>query len=160
MLTIITSIIGFLGGFVPDVLKYFKQKQDNAHELAIMDKQIEAQKILHEQRIEEINVQADVAESQALYKVSEIKQTGVKWADAFLALYNGSVRPSITYLFTGLYVFVKVAQVKSLMVGSGVSLLDAVKYTYTELDMSCLTLVLSYWFGARAAAKVFGWNKK
>ena len=155
MLTILTSIIGFVGGFVPDILKYFKQKQDNAHELEVMKLQMEAQEKLHTQRLEEINAQADIAESKALYESAKIEYTGVGWVDGTIGFLNGTVRPVVAYLFVGLYSVVKLAQVYSMVEGSGTTYLDAVKYTYTELDMSCLMLVLSYYFGQRMATKVF-----
>jgi hypothetical protein len=155
MLALIASGLGFLGGFVPSILEYFKNKQDNKHELDIMKLQIERDKLQHTYKIEEINVNADVQESVALYDHSKTELTGVKWADALLALYNGSVRPSITYIFTGLYCTVKLAQITSMVKSSGTTVLDAIKYTYTENDMACLMLVLSYWFGQRMAAKVF-----
>ena len=160
MIALLGSVLGFVGGFIPDILKYFKSKQDNAHEIEILKLQMEAQKQLHTERLEEINVQADIEESKALYESSRIEKSGVGWADAILNLYNGSVRPSITYLFTGLYCTVKLAQVYSMVHGSGTGWLDAVKYTYTENDMACLMLTLCYWFGQRAAGKAFGWNKK
>jgi hypothetical protein len=155
MIALLGSLVGFIGGFVPSILKYFQQKQDNKHELDVMQLQMQAQAQLHTEKIEEINVTGDIEESKALYTNAKIEQTGVKWADAMLALFNGTVRPVITYLFTGLYVIVKLAQVQSMVKGSGTTVLDAVKYTYTETDMSCLMLVLSYWFGQRMAQKVF-----
>jgi hypothetical protein len=155
MIAILGSLIGFVGGFIPDILKYFKQKQDNAHELDVLKLQMEAQKQLHTERLEEINAEADISESKALYESSKMEKTGVGWVDAILNLYNGSVRPTITYLFTGLYCTVKLAQVYSMVHGSGTGWLDAVKYTYTEMDMSCLMLCLSYYFGQRMSAKVF-----
>lgn len=155
MIALLGSLLGFVGGFIPQILKYFQNKQDYAHEIDIMKLQMEAQAQLHTERLEEINAEADINESKALYESAQIEKTGVRWADALLAVYNGTVRPTITYLFTGLYVTVKIGQVASMVKGSGTSVLDAVKYTYTEVDMSCLMLVLSYWFGQRMASKVF-----
>ena len=155
MIAILGSIIGFIGGFIPDIIKYFKSKQDNKHEIEIMELQIKAQSQLHTERLEEINAEADIAESKALYESAKIELTGVKWADATLALYNGTVRPTVTYLFTGLYCTVKIAQIYSLVKVSGVTVLDAVFHTYTENDFACLLLCLSYFFGQRMSAKVF-----
>lgn len=155
MIALLGSALGFIGGFIPDIIKYFKNKQDNAHELAVLELQIKAQSQAHTERLEEINANADISESAALYSSAKIEQTGVKWADALLSLYNGSVRPSITYLFTGLYCTVKLAQVYSMVKISGTGILDAIKYTYTENDMACLMLCLSYYFGQRMSAKVF-----
>ena len=35
MLAILSAILGFAGPFIPELLKLFRQKQDNAHELAV-----------------------------------------------------------------------------------------------------------------------------
>jgi len=67
MLTIISAIIGFVGGFIPELFKLWNKKEDNKHELAVLDKQIEANRLLHEHKLEEINTQADIKESIALY---------------------------------------------------------------------------------------------
>lgn len=154
MVALIGSILGFVGGFIPNILKYFQQKQDYAHEIEIMKLQMEAQAQLHTERLEEINTEADVKESEALYNSAKIEKTGVGWADAVLALYNGTVRPTITYIFTLLYTAVKLGQIVS-FVEEGSTVLNAIEATYTETDMACLMLVLSYWFGQRMSTKVF-----
>jgi hypothetical protein len=141
MLTIISAVIGFIGGLAPEVIKFFNAKGDRKHELDIMDRQIEMQKQGAMQRLEEINVQSDVAESIALYKSAETKITGYKWLDGLIEAYNSGVRPSITYavlLFYGLHKF------------------EITTREFTEFDQSTLMLVLGYWFGQRAAIKIFG----
>src|SRR5574343_265914 len=100
MIALIGSALGFIGGFIPEILKFFKQKQENKHEINILKLQMQAQSQLHTERLEEINAEADISESRALYESAKIEKTGVGWADAVLGLYNGTVRPTITYLFT------------------------------------------------------------
>jgi hypothetical protein len=68
MLSIATAIIGFLGAFAPEIIKYFNTKRDQAHELEILKVQAEMQKEGHLEKMEEINANADIAESQALYQ--------------------------------------------------------------------------------------------
>lgn len=154
MFSIFSSIIGFLGGFMPDVLKYFKQKQDNAHELSMLDKQIEMAKVAHTQAVEIKNMDADIAESQALYKSAELKPSGVGWIDGLLYFYNSTVRPTITYGFVGLYGLHKVSAIK-LAMDSGTDKWLILRDSYTEYDQATLSLVLGYWFGQRMATKVF-----
>ncbi len=154
MLSIITAIIGFAGGFIPDILKLLKQKRDNEHELALLDKQIRMQEIIHTQRLEEINTEADIRESEALYKSSELKPSGVMWVDAALYFYNGTVRPSVAYAFVGLYAITKYAQLQ-LAFAANMDKWQAIEKVYTEYDQATLTLVLGYYFGQRSAAKVF-----
>ena len=155
MLTIISAIIGFVGGFIPELLKLWNKKEDNKHELAVLDKQIEANRLLHEQKLEEINTQADIKESIALYEASKIEQTGVKWADVFLAVYNGTVRPTITYGFVGLYMWVKFTMIYTYMWIQELPAIQTAQAVWTEFDNSALMLVLGYYFGQRMAQKVF-----
>lgn len=159
MLTILSAIVGFIGGFVPELLKLWNKKEDNKHELAVLDKQIEAQKLLHTQKIEEINTEADIKESIALYESSKIETTGVKWADAFLAVYNGTVRPTITYGFVGMYMLVKGTMVYTYLIEQKMPTIQVAQNVWTEFDNSTLMLVLGYWFGQRMAAKVFHLGK-
>ena len=62
---------------------------------------MEMQKLGHQQRLEEIEVQADIVESKALYKHD--RPVGVAWVDSLRA----SVRPVITYAFFLLFAAVK-----------------------------------------------------
>jgi hypothetical protein len=62
------------------------------HELAVMQLQMQMQAQGHQEQLEEINAQADISESAALYKTYT---TGISWVDAL----NGTVRPVIAYAF-------------------------------------------------------------
>jgi hypothetical protein len=141
MFTLISALLGFLGGLAPELIKFLKDKQDKKHELNVMDKQAAIQSQLHTERLEEINIQGDISEAVALYKSAETKLTGYKLLDGLIELYNSGVRPTITYLVIALYASEK---------------LDLTKYDYTEFDQSTLMLILGYWFGQRSAQKFFG----
>lgn len=156
MIAVLSAIIGFVGGFIPEILRLWSKKQDQAHELAMMNVQIEANKILHTQRLEEINTEADIKESIALYENAKIELTGVRWADASLAIYNGSVRPTITYGFVGMYMFVKFSMLYTYLYIQKMPVIQVAQHIWTEFDNSTLMLVLGYWFGQRMAAKTFG----
>ena len=66
MLTLLGSLLGFVTSAFPDLLGLFRDWQDRKHELAILDRQMEQMALGHQQRLEEIEVQADIAESKAL----------------------------------------------------------------------------------------------
>lgn len=66
MIEIFSAVLGFAAPFLPELLKYFNRKQDNAHELEMMKLQIEKGAAEHTWRIEEINTTADIAESATL----------------------------------------------------------------------------------------------
>ena len=71
MLTLLGSLLGFLSSAFPDFLKLWRDHADRKHELAILQMQMKQQRQGHTHRLEEINVQADIAESRALYKTSD-----------------------------------------------------------------------------------------
>lgn len=68
MMTLLGSLLGFLSAAFPDLLKLFRDTQDRRHELKILELQLEQQRQGHTNRLEEIQVQGDIAESRALYK--------------------------------------------------------------------------------------------
>jgi hypothetical protein len=166
MLTAITSIIGFLGGFIPTILKLFQSMEDHKHELAILKVQAEMQAQGHKERLEEIKLssevkiaeieaEADSKESENLYKPMQPIQTGWSVADGILNLYNGTIRPTVTYGFVFFYWIVKYAQYQVLQANNQNTWAN-IKELYGEFDQSALVLVLSYYFGQRQARWVFG----
>lgn len=66
MLTVLSALLGFVGPFIPELIKFFRQKQDNAHELALLEMQTKIAASEHMYRMEEINATADIAEMQTL----------------------------------------------------------------------------------------------
>ncbi len=152
MLTIVGALLGFITSFAPALLKFWTQKEDHKHELNVMNIQKEMQAQGHKERLEEINVNADVQESLAQMKASKIEPSGVRWVDAFLYFLNGTVRPTITYWYFATYQLVKVAiyvQIRR----SGVEWAPALASLWTETDMAMLATVLGFWFGQRQLAK-------
>ena len=59
--TLLGSILVFVTSVARDVVQYFQDRKDKAHELAILDRQIERDQVLHDQRLEEITLEADGA---------------------------------------------------------------------------------------------------
>src|SRR5437870_420358 len=71
MLTLLGSLLGFIGSLIPEFFKFFREKADRGHELNILDRQMELWKIQHTHRLEEIrgfgHIMEDIAEIRALY---------------------------------------------------------------------------------------------
>jgi len=143
MFSIIGSVIGFLGSIIPNLLKLWQDKKDKEHELAILNIQVERDKLGFAQKMEEINVQADIAESEALYK--SLQPVGVKWVDGLI----GTVRPIITYSFFGLYGAIKYWQF--ITYGASHDLFTL----WTDADMTIFCTIISFWFGSRTFQKLY-----
>ncbi|MBN8531560.1 MAG: hypothetical protein J0L97_06855 [Alphaproteobacteria bacterium] len=93
----------------------------------------------HANRLEEIQTQADIAESRALYRTYN---TGIRWVDAL----NGTVRPVIAYAFFLLYAVVKAMQFSA----------DLPWLLWTEEDQAIFAGIISFYFGQRAMSKMRG----
>ena len=143
MLSLVGSLLGFGTSFLPKVMDYFQDRSDKKHELQVMEVQIRQQKELASQKLEAVNVEADIREIESLHK--SMQPTGVKWVDGL----RGSVRPVITYAFFGLFIFVEVSAYLSLT-AAGVSGLDAVNAVWDEDTKALFAAVIAFWFGGRA----------
>lgn len=172
MLSILTAVLGFAGPFVPEVLRWMRDKDDKKHELAMMDKQVAMAEREHQFRLAEIDALADVKEAEQLRKPQrsygvQLIDAADKWAEttwgkclispAFYAyvlldVLNSIVRPAVTLLVIGFYVAYKWALLKQ----AGGNVLAV----WGENDWAVVTLVLGFWFGGRMAKEAFGGNAK
>ncbi len=148
MLTLFGGLLGLLTSALPTLLGLWQGRQDKKHELKILEVQAGLARLGHAQRLEEIQVQADVAESAALYRPQA--RSGVRWVDGL----NASVRPVVTYLFLAAYLSVKVATYHLMtMVILDTTMAQAVTRLWNADDMAIFMAVLGYWFGSRSLAK-------
>ena len=149
MITLAGAIIGLLGSFLPDLLSFFKAKQEHLFEMEMMRLQIEGQERLHTLKLEEINVQADIAEAGALYKHAS-RPTGIAWIEGLI----GSVRPVITYCFFVLYASVKASQMTLALSALGGDWARALPAIWHEQDQVIFATIICFWFGGRAMQKL------
>ena len=151
MLTLLGSLLGFVSSAFPDLLKLWQEHQDRRYELAILDRQMEQMKLGHSQRLEEIAVEADIAESQALY-IHDSQLFGVWWIDGLRA----SVRPVVTYAFFLLFTTVKTSALYVLISEEGLTMIQALPQIWDPETQALFAAVMSFWFGKRALAKARG----
>lgn len=147
--TLIGSVIGFLASSIPAVLNFFKERSDKKHELILLDKQIEMQKLLGNQRLDEIQVQGDIQQIQSAYQFAN-KPTGIRWVEMLQA----SVRPIITYAFFALFCYVKIILIGWLFYVYIKDIYYFSFYDYTSMvwDSESKTIfatIVTFWFGSR-----------
>jgi hypothetical protein len=147
MLSLLGTLLGFGTSFLPKVMDYFQDRSDKKHELLVMEVQIKQQKEIALQKLEMVNVEADIREVEALQKSMQTP-TGVRWIDGL----RGSVRPVITYAFFLLFCFVEVSAYLALT-ANGVSGLDAINAVWDEDTKALFAAVIAFWFGGRAVAR-------
>ena len=172
MLELFSAVLGFCAPFLPEVLKYFNRKVDNAHELAMMRLQAELADKQHTYRMDEIGIQGDISEAIELHKPQE--SFGVQLLDAakgqglsgwalypafylfcILDFLAGMVRPGITYAAFSFYVVVKWAEL-AIARANNSPLSAALLQVWSQEDRAIVILVLTYWFGNRSAKAAFG----
>lgn len=141
---------GALGGLLriaPEIMKFFDRKNERAHEIAMFDKQLEADRQRGEQAIREGELAQDTARiSGGLEALMEgIKAqgqlTGVRWVDAM----NQTVRPLVTYILLSLYVGAKCATMYLAYQG-GVTLPQVLENSYNEADVAMLSGCINFFF--------------
>ncbi len=140
MITLLGSLLGFLASFAPELLKMWSAASDRKQELAILQLQMQAQKDGYAAKLEEINSNADIAESQSVHLPMQI--IGIKWVDAL----NDVIRPILTLAYFFLMAFAKVSAIIS--IGSTV-FLDNPWIVWSQDDGAIWASIISFWFGGR-----------
>ena len=145
MLTLLGSLLGFLGSAFPQILKLFQEAHDRRHELAILNLQMEQQRQGHQQRLEEIKSDGEIKQSLALYQ-HDSQPAGYKWVEALRA----SVRPVLTYAFFLLFAAVKIAGLYTMVGFDGMSLAVALPLIWDAETQALFAAIMTFWFGQRA----------
>jgi hypothetical protein len=141
MLSLVGSILGFGTSFLPKVLGYFEEKRDQAHELQMMDKQLEQQLQIGKQKMQMMNIDADIRETETLHKEhASITSKSSQWCVNLSA----SVRPIITYCL-----FIEFA---ILTLSVNMDWITAQQYTmiWNAEFQAVWAAVVSFWFGQRS----------
>src|SRR6056300_1062669 len=101
MIALLGSVLGFGTSFLPQVLDFFKQKQDHKHKL-------EELKIRGELAAQGVDLQVKVLDKQAEIEETKAIYNYANPTSGFSAGLSASVRPVITYAFFALFVATKV----------------------------------------------------
>lgn len=148
-MTLLSLLGGGLMRMLPELLGLFNKRTDNAHELAMMDKQIELEKAKGAEDRATIQLQGDVNSAVALLDAqkaalqSQMQVTGSKWVDAL----NFLVRPLTTYYFLAFYGMVKLAML--VIACQSADAWHAILQVWSEDDKTILSGILSFWFVGR-----------
>ena len=134
-------MLGFGTSFLPKILGFFEEKRDQAHELAMMDKQLEQQLQLGEQKLQMMDTQADIEETKSLHaEHASITQKSSQWCVNL----SSSVRPVITYALFASYTSLTIMLAFGYIDGDLFALLWAAD-GMAPIFAACV----SFWFGSR-----------
>ena len=154
MIELLSLLGGGLFRLFPSVLEFFNKKRDLEHELRLLDRQMDLEKLRWQFKSEEIKLASEAAAeaewAKALPAAQKQTITKIGWVDAM----NASVRPILTYwwcllLYTGykcINVYVAIA--------GGAGLLEIAGVLVTEFDQAVIGSIVGFWFLDRALRKM------
>ncbi|KAA3649402.1 MAG: hypothetical protein DWQ11_18850 [Proteobacteria bacterium] len=156
--TLLGTLFGGLFRLAPEALKWLDRKDERKHELAMFDKQLEADKLKGDQAIAQIDAQADAtigaAEIQAIIEATKAQaaQTGIRWVDAFNAL----MRPTITFWWVIVLYSVALWARFDVLVAGGQSNVQAILALWGTDEKAIVASIISFWFVDRSLRKMSG----
>lgn len=148
---------GLLGGamrLIPEGIKFFTQKSEQAHELKMTELQLKVDTARAAHELDLVHAQASAAtqagELSALVESvkAQARPTGIAWVDAI----SSTVRPFITYWWMALLSLHK-AITLTIAAKSAHTLAEFNGATWSTTDAGTLSMILSYWFIDRTLAK-------
>lgn len=167
MLSLISTLGGLLISGLPQLLKFFQNKADQSHELALARLQNErelalaAQGFAAQQKVEEIRTDQVMMQAEAQMTEAALKhdEKVLEKASQWVANFVGTVRPTVTYIFVLELVLINAFMALYLWnhpdLIKGID--DVVKYStliFSEDEMAMLGGIIGFWFGSRQ------WSKK
>ena len=146
---------GLLGGvmrFAPELLKFFSGKRDQAHELAMLDREMQFATLRGEQEMRRVDAAMSIAELAAMGEALKEQGETARTAGWFVAALSALVRPIVTYWFVILFSTVKIVGM-SMAIDAGSDWKEVVLQSWTVEDMSMFSMIISFWFVSRSIAK-------
>lgn len=152
MFELLSLIFGGALRLLPEVLKLFSAKRDQAHELEMTKLQLQIDQARAQQQIDLAHTQgaiaADTAEMAAMVEALKAQSapSGVPWSDSL----SSSVRPVLTYWWClVLYTAYKTITVLVAIHG-GATLAAIAPLLVTEFDRMVISSIFSFWFVDRS----------
>lgn len=159
--TLFGTLLGGVFRMAPELLKWFDRKDERKHELAMFDRQLEADRVKAQSAQQLAQTQVDgqisVAELEAMISATKAQGqiTGVGWVDGL----NTLMRPLITFWWViVLYTAALVAQYVVLVQG-GSGHLDAITQLWGTEEKSIVASIIAFWFVDRSIRHINGNGK-
>lgn len=153
ILTLLSAVFGGLLRLAPEVFKLLDAKDDRAHELAMVDRQIQLQTLTGQQKLGEIQAQGaitiDAASLQAIAAANLAQSQMAVAAGPLAAFISSLVRPTVTYFIVALWGAYKVSLIIASYHSSG-SMVQTLSTSWTEEDAAMLSMILSFWYVGRS----------
>lgn len=156
--TLLGSLFGGAFRLAPEILKWLDRKNERAHEAAMFDKQLEADRQRGQMALEQIHAKADAsigaAEVQAIIEATKAQaaQTGIRWVDAL----NAMIRPVLALQWLILLWPAVIIAGFALAVESGTDPLLALRSAFGVDEKAMAASIASFWLVDRSLRKMSG----
>lgn len=156
--TLLGTLFGGAFRLAPEVFKFFDRKDERKHELAMLDKNLEADKLKAEHGETIARIESDraigVAELSGLIEATKAQavQTGIRWVDGLNAL----IRPLLALQWL---IFLWPACIMAgfaLAVQAGTDPLVALRAAFGIDEKAMAASVASFWLMDRSLRKMSG----
>ena len=155
MISLLGSLLGFGTSIIPEIMGFFKQKQANEQELAMLEAKAKYADQISKLKIEELDKQAEIQETKGLYEHDKSIDAG-----GFINGLRGSVRPVLTYMFVLAYLSTKGAMIYAMIAVQNLDWTIAIDMAWREeTDGVIFASIISFWFGTRAMSKARAWQQ-
>ena len=152
ILTLLSAIFGGALRLAPEILKFLGQNAQNAHELAMQDKQLQFLQVQGQLKTAEISAQGQINLEQAqMAAIQALNQSQASEAMAggwLISAINALVRPMVTFYIFGLWGAYTIASMLYAYQLSG-NAIQSVMNTWTPDDAQMLGMIASFYFVGR-----------
>jgi ABC-type multidrug transport system fused ATPase/permease subunit len=146
--SLLGGVFGGLLRLAPEVFKIFDKKNERAHELRMLEAEMEFAKVRGEIAMRQADVQLQSAELDAMTQAFREQSETAKNAGWFVSAISALVRPTVTYLFLALYAAVKVAAYL-IAIEQGGNWKDVLTSMWGSDDLAVFNMIISFWFVGR-----------
>jgi hypothetical protein len=130
------------------VFKLFDKKNERAHELRMVEAEMEFAKIRGEIAMRQVEAQMTMAEMDTMAQAFKEQSETAKNAGWFVSAISALVRPMVTYAFLALYASVKIAAFLIAIEQNG-NWKEVLVTMWGADDLAVFNMIISFWFVGR-----------
>lgn len=146
--TLLGGVFGGVLRLAPELFKLFDKKNERAHELRMLEAEMEFAKLKGEIAMRQADVQLQTAELHAMVAAIQEQSSTAKAAGSVVAAISALVRPTVTYMFLSLYAAVKVAAYL-IAIEQGGDWKEVLTTMWGSDDLAVFNMIISFWFVGR-----------
>ena len=146
--TLLGGVFGGVLRLAPEIFKIFDKKNERAHELAMLNAEMEFTKLRGEIAMRQTEAAMTVAELDTMAEAFKEQSKTAANAGKIVSAISALVRPFVTYLFVFLFAAVKVASYM-IALQQGGDWKNVLVTLWGVDDMAVLNMILSFWFVGR-----------